>query len=186
MKKDVLKVVTSNRGKFEEYKEKLEPYFEDIDMTDLEYPEIQADTLEEVVQYALEELKEHSPLIIDDSGLFIDSLNGFPGVYSAYVMDTIGCDGILSLMKDEKDRSARFQCVIGYLAEEKRLFKGVSEGTITGEKRGSKGFGYDPIFLPEDYQRTYAEMKSEEKNRISHRGAAMEEFLEFIKIKDRI
>lgn len=176
-----LTVITSNEGKYKEYREKLEDHYSEIEMTDVGYPEIQTDKLEDVVEFALEVLSERSPLIIDDSGLFIDHLGGFPGVYSSYVMKTLGCDGILSLMKDEEDRRARFECVIGYLGAEKKVFKGVSEGTITQEKRGKGGFGYDPIFQPEESERTYAEMSSAEKNKISHRGRAMEELMSFVK-----
>ncbi len=181
MNEETLSVVTSNRGKYREYKEKLEGEFEEIEMKDIGYPEIQTDRLEEVVDFSLDKLSDHAPLIIDDSGLFIEGLNGFPGVYSAYVMDTIGCDGILQLMEGRSDRSARFECVIGYLGEEKELFKGVAPGDIISEKRGTKGFGYDPIFRPEGFEDTYAEMTSEEKNRISHRGRSMEKLLEFMR-----
>lgn len=175
-----LTIVTSNEGKYKEYREKLGDNYSEVEMANVGYPEIQTDRLEDVVEFALEVLSERSPLIIDDSGLFVDPLNGFPGVYSSYVMKTLGCDGILSLVKDREDRSARFECVIGYLGERKRTFKGVSEGTITREKRGTGGFGYDPIFLPEESDKTYAEMNSSEKNRISHRGRAMEKLLDFV------
>ncbi|MFP4001851.1 MAG: XTP/dITP diphosphatase [Candidatus Natronoplasma sp.] len=175
-----LTVITSNEGKYREYKEKLGDRYSEVNMANIGYPEIQTDRLEDVVDFALEELSEHSPLIIDDSGLFVEPLNDFPGVYSSYVMKTLGCEGILSLMKNKKEREARFECVIGFLGQEKKMFKGISRGRITREKRGTKGFGYDPIFLPEESERTYAEMSSEEKNRISHRGRAMEKLLSFV------
>lgn len=175
-----LTVVTSNKGKYKEYQEKLGDYYNKVEMENIGYPEIQADELEDVVEFALEVLSEKSPLIIDDSGLFIDSLKGFPGVYSSYVMKTIGCDGILSLMKNKENRKSKFECVIGYLGERKKTFKGISNGSITREKRGEGGFGYDPIFRPEESEKTYAEMSSSEKNRISHRGKAMEKLLDFV------
>ncbi len=175
-----LTVVTSNEGKYEEYREKLKDYYYQVEMADVGYPEIQTDKLEDVVEFALEVLSERSPLIIDDSGLFVDSLKGFPGVYSSYVMETIGCEGILELMEGKENRKARFECVIGYLGERKKTFKGVSKGRITRKTRGKGGFGYDPIFLPEESERTYAKMDSSEKNRISHRGRAMEELLDFV------
>jgi len=175
-----LTIVTSNDGKYKEYKEKLGDHYSEVEMADLGYPEIQADELKDVVEFAMEVLSERSPLIIDDSGLFIDTLNGFPGVYSSYVMRTIGCGGILSLMENREDRKSRFECVIGYLGEEKKIFKGISKGIITQEKRGTGGFGYDPIFQPEESEKTYAEMSSQEKNNISHRGRAMEELLDFV------
>lgn len=175
-----LTIVTSNDGKYKEYKEKLGDHYSEVEMANLGYPEIQADELKDVVEFAMEVLSERSPLIIDDSGLFIDTLNGFPGVYSSYVMRTIGCGGILSLMENREDRKSRFECVIGYLGEEKKIFKGISKGIITQEKRGTGGFGYDPIFQPEESEKTYAEMSSQEKNNISHRGRAMEELLDFV------
>ena len=180
---EILNVLTSNEGKFREYKRDLEPYFREIRMADIGYPEIQANTLEEVVKYILDELSSFAPLIIDDSGLFIDTLNGFPGVYSSYVMDTLGCEGILKIMDGEENREAHFECVIGYLNEDKELFKGISEGMITDEMKGDGGFGYDPIFKPKDKNKTYAQMSTEEKNNISHRGKAMDEFLNYIKRK---
>lgn len=175
-----LTVVTSNEGKYKEYQEKLGDYYSKVEMENVGYPEIQTDKLEDVVEFALEVLSEKSPLIIDDSGLFVDSLNGFPGVYSSYVMKTIGCGGILSLMKDKENRKSKFECVIGYLGKKKKVFKGISRGNITREKRGKGGFGYDPIFRPKESEKTYAEMSSDEKNRISHRGRAMVKLLDFV------
>ncbi|MBS3781112.1 MAG: XTP/dITP diphosphatase [Candidatus Thermoplasmatota archaeon] len=183
MIKETLTIITSNQGKYKEYREKLGGHYKQVEMADVGYPEIQAEELKEVVEFALEVLSERSPLIIDDSGLFVDSLNGFPGVYSSYVMKTLGCDGILSLMENRKDRGSRFECVIGYLGERKKIFKGISRGTITQEKKGTGGFGYDPIFQPEESEKTYAEMSSNEKNRISHRGRAMEKLLDFVASK---
>lgn len=167
-----MNIVTSNHGKFVEYRE----IFPCAKMLDIGYREIQADTLEEVVKDVLDELSEHAPLIIDDSGLFIDALEGFPGVYSAYVMDTIGCGGILKLMDGMEERSAIFECVIGYIgtAGKTGLIKGTVHGSITTSQRGDQGFGYDPIFVPDGYSKTFAEMPSSEKNRVSHRGIAME------------
>lgn len=179
---ELLTIITSNEGKFKEYEKKLNKFTE-VKMLDIGYPEIQADSLEEVVSFCIEELSEYSPLIIDDSGLFVDKLDGFPGVYSSYVMKTIGNEGILSLLRDVEHRDARFECVIGLLDGEKRLFKGVSRGEITKEKVGNHGFGYDPIFRPEGRSKTFAEMETEEKNEISHRGRAMEKLISYMEKK---
>ncbi len=176
----ILNVVTSNEGKYKEYKDKLSKYYE-IEMLNIDYPEIQADELEDVVEYAIDDLKEHAPLIIDDSGLFIEKLKGFPGVYSSYVMRTLGCDGILRLLENIDLRKARFECVIGFIGKEMKLFKGESFGYITKKKLGTKGFGYDPIFRPEGREQTYAEMWTKEKNKISHRGRAMDSLLDYLK-----
>lgn len=174
-----LNIITSNEGKYKEYKLKLGNFF-DVEMLDIDYPEIQADFLEDVVEYALEELEPHSPLIIDDSGLFIEELKDFPGVYSSYVMRTLGCDGILSLMQNIERRKARFECVIGFVGEDIELFKGISRGYITKKKKGDKGFGYDPIFRPESRDQTFAQMKTREKNEISHRGRAVARLMKYM------
>jgi XTP/dITP diphosphohydrolase len=145
------------------------------------YPEIQADTLEETIVPGLEWLMERHdrPLFIDDSGLFVDALKGFPGVYSSYVFRTVGCDGILRLMQGAGDRSARFECCIGFMAPggKPHITRGVSKGSIASQKAGSGGFGYDPIFVPEGYSETFAQMEIAEKNKISHRGRAMDLFV---------
>jgi XTP/dITP diphosphohydrolase len=146
------------------------------------YPEIQAESLEDTIRPGLEWLMQRHkvPLMIDDSGLFIDSLKGFPGVYSSYVFKTVGCDGILRLMEGVEGRSARFECCIGFMVPggEPHISKGVAKGSISQAKEGTGGFGYDPIFVPEGYSKTYAQLEVVEKNRISHRGRAMALFLE--------
>jgi len=145
------------------------------------YPEIQADSIEETILPGLRWLMERypRPLMIDDSGLFIDSLKGFPGVYSAYVFKTVGCDGILKLMEGIEDRSARFECCIGFMIPggKPSISKGTSRGSISMEKAGTGGFGYDPVFVPEGYSKTFAQLEIPEKNKISHRGRAIEAFL---------
>ncbi|USS41197.1 XTP/dITP diphosphatase [Thermococcus aggregans] len=175
--------VTSNKGKVEEVKKYLSPLGVEIVQKNIEYPEIQANTLEEVVTFGINWLKERidEPFFIDDSGLFIESLKGFPGVYSAYVYKTLGNEGILKLMEGANDRRAYFKSVIGYYDGELHMFTGVVHGKITNEKRGNKGFGFDPIFMPEGYSKTFAEMKTEEKNKISHRGLALKEFAQWLK-----
>jgi len=145
------------------------------------YPEIQADTLEETIVPGLNWLMERyqRPTMIDDSGLFIDALKGFPGVYSSYVFRTVGCDGVLRLMDGAKNRSARFECCIGFLVpgREPHISKGVAKGSISEKKAGTGGFGYDPVFVPDGYAKTYAQIEIAEKNKISHRGKAIELFL---------
>jgi XTP/dITP diphosphohydrolase len=146
------------------------------------YPEIQAESLEITLIPGLEWVmsKYNRPIMIDDSGLFIDALKGFPGVYSSYVFKTIGNDGILNLMKGVNDRGARFECCIGFMMPRGEPFiaKGIAAGTISGEKKGAGGFGYDPIFIPEGHGRTYAQFEIEEKNKISHRGRAIASLVE--------
>ncbi len=173
-----MNIITSNNGKYREYKK----IFPDAKMLDIGYHEIQADTLEEVVEDALDGLKENAPLMIDDSGLFIDALHGFPGVYSSYVMRTLGCEGILKLMDGTDNRDARFECVIGYVDIDgnSKVIKGEISGCITESMKGTSGFGYDPVFMPKSYRKTFAEMTAEEKNKISHRGKAMERLVRYL------
>jgi len=147
----------------------------------LSYPEIQADTIEETIKPGLQWLMERykRPLMIDDSGLFIDALKGFPGVYSSYVFRTVGCEGILKLMKGVEDRSARFECCMGFMlpCSGPKVVKGISKGSIAQKMAGKGGFGYDPVFVPEGYSKTFAQLDISEKNKISHRGRAIEAFL---------
>lgn len=169
-------LVTSNQHKLEEYCHGLAPLGVDVELLRADCDEIQADTLQEVVLSCLEQLKRdgHRNFMLDDSGLFVPALNGFPGVYSAYVMSTIGCQGMLRLI-DGLDRSARFECCIGVCSDELGEFTvtGVSPGRIIYEERGNGGFGYDPIFAPDGEERTFAQMDMLSKNRHSHRGKAM-------------
>lgn len=143
---------------------------------------MQAETLEETIVPGLEWLMERydRPLFIDDSGLFVEALKGFPGVYSSYVFKTVGCEGILRLMEGVEDRRARFECCIGYMAPggEPLMVKGVAQGSISCQMAGTGGFGYDPVFVPEGHTRTYAQMDVDEKNTMSHRGRAMAKFIE--------
>lgn len=156
----------------------------ECEMLDMEYPEIQSDTLEEVVKSALASLtgSVEGNFLIDDSGLFIQSLGGFPGVYSSYVYHTIGLDGILKILENVEEREAEFRCCFGlHWKGENRLFEGVAEGFLTREKKGEGGFGYDPIFVPAGGTKTFAEMSNDEKNKLSHRGRALKKVLEFLK-----
>ncbi len=145
------------------------------------YPELQAESLEITIIPGLQWLtsKFDRPIMIDDSGLFIDALKGFPGVYSSFVFKTIGNDGILSLMRGMKDRGARFECCIGFMrpGQEPFIAKGIAKGTISESKLGTGGFGYDPVFVHEGYTKSYGQLEIQEKNRISHRGRAISIFL---------
>jgi XTP/dITP diphosphohydrolase len=163
--------VTSNKGKFKE----ACGIFGNLEMRNLGYTEIQADTLEEVVEFGMKEVNANfnNSFMIEDAGLFIQCFKGFPGVYSAYVQGTLGNDGILKLMEGKGDRRAYFRSVIGYVEPglEPRMFTGELHGRIGFQARGSLGFGYDPIFYVGD--KSLGEMEVEEKNKISHRGKSM-------------
>ena len=170
----MMRFVTTNEGKFRELSHILEGRGIAIERLDRDYPELQADTLEEVVRHALDVLgKKLDDFIIDDSGMFVQALHGFPGVYSSHAFRTIGADGILRLLKGESNRVAQFETVLGLRRRGKnRIVKGECLGTISQAPRGVSGFGFDPIFVPQGQKRTLAEMTADEKNAMSHRGNA--------------
>lgn len=168
---------TKNEGKFREAKLIFESLDLKLTMLDVNKVEIQSDSLEDIASYAARELAEQLNLkvIVEDAGLFIKSLNGFPGPYSAYTFKTIGLNGILKLMGGVSDRYAYFLSIVAFAESEKsvKIFQGKVEGLITYEPRGFEGFGFDPIFQPLNGNgKTFAEMTSEEKNKFSHRAKA--------------
>ena len=122
----------------------------------------------------------------DDSGLLVDALNGAPGVYSAryageHKSDSDNLEKLLKELSNKEDRNAHFKTVMALIINgQEYLFEGIINGTITKEKSGVNGFGYDPIFLPNGYTETFAEMSSDIKNVISHRAQAMKQLLEFM------
>lgn len=172
--------ITSNEGKFREVSRIAKNFGIEVDWLKMEYLEPQCSELEEVARISAEiiskKIKEN--FFIEDSGLFIEALKGFPGVYSSYVFKTIGNEGILKLMDGVKNRKAYFKAVLAYWdGKEIHLFEGKVEGEIAMAIRGSGGFGFDPIFL---YNRkTFAEM-GEEKNEVSHRRRALEKFFTWL------
>jgi len=131
-----------------------------------------------------------APVLADDSGLCVDFLNGAPGVHSArygsiegeHVSAEAGINKVLAELKGVKDRSARFACCMVFLLDEDRFYsvQETCEGRITGAPSGSGGFGYDPIFFVEKFGKTFAELTSEQKNSISHRGMALKAIIKLI------
>ena len=123
----------------------------------------------------------------DDSGLEIDYLNGAPGVFSARFAgaqknDQDNIDKVLFELKEANNRKANFKTVIALnLNKKQHLFTGIINGNITTTEKGTQGFGYDPIFQPNDYDITFAEMNQQQKSSISHRGLAVKQLLEFLK-----
>lgn len=123
----------------------------------------------------------------DDTGLEVEALNGAPGVFSARYAEGEGHDAqanmrkLLREMEDKENRKAQFRTVISLILNGKEyLFEGVIKGEIIREKRGDSGFGYDPVFIPEGYQQTFAELGNEIKNKISHRALAVQKLSEFL------
>ncbi len=168
---------TRNKEKFREAKLVFENLGLELTMLDVDKVEIQSDDLRDIASYAARELAERLKLkvMVEDAGLFIRSLNSFPGPYSAYVFKTIGLNGVLKLMDGMSDRYAYFLSMVAYAEPGKpvKVFHGKVEGLITYEPRGVGGFGFDPIFQPlKSDGKTFAEMTREEKNRFSHRAEA--------------
>lgn len=152
----------------------------------MKYEEIQGDTTEEISRDSAMKLSRQieEKFFLEDTGLYINSLNGFPGPYSSYVSRTIGNLGILDLLRN-KERSAYFLTVISYFDGEKILtFQGKEDGKIAEEEKGKTGFGFDPIFIPENCEKTLAEMSIEEKNQHSHRINALKSFIRYLGIED--
>ena len=166
--------VTSNVHKFEEAKAVLTQF--DIELVQIPTPisEIQSDDLREIVIYkAMEAAKVvDPPFIVEDTGLYIGELNGFPGPYASYVYKSLGLRNILKLMTNISNRSAVFKAVGAVVYRENvfKIFESSVKGAIADSIRGGHGFGYDPIFIPSGSTHTFAEMVLEEKNRCSHRG----------------
>jgi len=210
----MLHFVTGNAGKVREVRSMLDA---EVGQFEFDYTEIQSHDLREIAARGAREAYREvgEPVIVDDSGLFVDSLEGFPGPYSAYVEDTVGVERLWQLVEPEDDHSAAFRAVVAYCdggefeatpepvdrgdrrgpdqAADRRasattddqvdsgdlsvkFFEGVVPGTVVAP-RGEGGFGYDPIF--EHGQQTFAEMDTEQKNAVSHRGRALGRFAEW-------
>lgn len=178
-----IQFITTNAGKFAEVSERCAAANVKLVHLDRSYPEIQTDRLEKVLKYAAAGLDDEvkGDYLIDDSGLFIEALGSFPGVYSAFVQKKLGNRGVLKLMTGETYRAAFFETVLLLRqGDEHEVFHGQCRGTIADAERGKGGFGYDPIFIPDGESRTFGEMTVAEKNKISHRARAVDSLLAFL------
>jgi XTP/dITP diphosphohydrolase len=166
--------VSTNGGKFREVKAILDEYGVRTSWSRRSLPELQADRLETVVKAKLEAAARFGPrVIVEDSGLFVPALRGFPGVYSSYALATIGLDGLLRLVNGRK-REASFRTVAG-LAIRNRTWtrSGKCHGRLADRPLGRNGFGYDPIFIPDGETQTFGQLEAAEKNLRSHRAKAI-------------
>jgi XTP/dITP diphosphohydrolase len=190
MKKEIV-FATNNAHKLEEVSPLLTDKFtvlslNDINCTD-DIPET-ADTLEGnallKAQYIIE--KYGKDCFSDDTGLEVEALNNAPGIYSArYAGEEKSSEAnmnkLLSALDGERNRKAQFRTVIALLySGETHIFEGIVKGEIIETKRGEQGFGYDPVFIPEGYNQTFAELTLSEKNKISHRARAVEKLILFL------
>lgn len=188
---------TNNKHKLEEVRNILGPGFEIVSLSDIgchaDIPET-GTTLEENAMIKARYVYENYGISVfaDDTGLEVEALGGEPGVYSARYAGGEGHDSeanmrkLLQNMEGKENRRARFRTVIAYILEnadgtlERGSMDGIVGGEITLKKRGASGFGYDPVFLPDGYSETFAQMPAEVKNTISHRARAVEKFARFL------
>jgi XTP/dITP diphosphohydrolase len=189
LKGRVIFFATNNVNKFNEARKVLEEYRIVVAMLRVKATEIQSDSLEEIAKASVLEAfgKCRLPLIVEDAGLFVEELNGFPGPYAAYVYKTIGNKGLLRLMENIAKRKATFRSAIAYYSQELTMpmcFRDEVVGEIAKEEKMNtqkSGFGFDPIFKPANSHRTFAEMDALEKNKYSHRAKALRAFAEWYK-----
>lgn len=189
-KREIIYFITGNHNKFAEiqklFQEENLPYH--LKQKNITTIELQSSNLEKVAKFKLDSVKEelNESFFVEDAGFFVDKpLNGFPGVWSKYVFRTIGNEGILKLIEDFSKSEAHFEAIIALYFKPLNkifLFKGQVRGKVSDKISGENGFGYDPIFIPnEKSTNTFAELTTEEKNSLSHRGKAWRQLLDFLK-----
>jgi XTP/dITP diphosphohydrolase len=168
--------VTCNKGKVREFKQILEPKV-NVEQLAIDYPELRSDDPEEIARMAVKQLAEKikKPMVVEDSGLFIKALNGFPGTSSAYIHKRIGLNGLLKLLKGVKDRRCMYMSAVGYCEPGKKpvSFLGSENGKIAEKARGNNGFGHDPVFIPDGSRKTYGEMEDCERKKKFRRKAVL-------------
>ncbi len=169
--------VSTNQNKYREVQSILSTYGIGIDFAELNLVEIQSDSLEEIAREKARSAFAHvsKPVIVEDDGLFIDALKGFPGQYSSHAYKTIGNDGIMKLLAGSVNRTASFRSLIAFYDGERLS---ISEGKVEGSisyKVTEGGWGFDPIFVPAGTSLTFAQLK-ERKNEFSHRKRGLDNF----------
>lgn len=192
MMKRKLVFATNNAHKLEEVAAILGDQVELLSLNDIgcqtDIPET-AETLEgnALLKSSYIYKNYHLDCFADDTGLEVEALNGAPGVYSAHYAGGEGHDAQANMLKllheldGKENRKAQFRTAISLILDGKEyLFEGVIKGEIIKEKRGDSGFGYDPVFMPEGYDRTFAELGNDIKNQISHRALAVQKLCEFL------
>jgi len=186
--KRTLWFVTQNAHKYQEARRILDPFGIKIRMLASPKTEIQSTDLGEIAKVAAEEAaeKHNRRVLVEDSGLFVRVLNGFPGPFSSYVHETIGVEGLLRLMSRQTRREAYFQASLALASpqDSSQEFSGKVHGTISHKSVGTNGFGFDPIFIPTGTRKTFAQGGNRFKDKYSHRATAFRKLaLWYVKAK---
>ena len=187
---------TKNRNKFDEIENKVGDFIQLINLNELDFREELPETHLTLEENAAEKAffiykRFHLNCFADDTGLEIEALSGNPGVFSARYAGMESCSEnnikkVLGELKGIRNRMAQFRTVIALVQDGKLItFEGRISGIILEKKTGTKGFGYDPIFRPKGFEKTFAEMSLEEKNKISHRTMAVNKLIDYLTIKYR-
>jgi XTP/dITP diphosphohydrolase len=178
--------VTGNTHKFQEARAEFRKHKIALAMLNIDAIEIQNDDLKEIAKTSASDAARNAdiPVFVEDAGLFINALKGFPGPYSSFVYRTLGTRGILRLMARTNQRTAYFYSAVAFCHPNEKAepicFEGKVKGKITHKEKGKSGFGFDPIFEPDAKPRvTFAQMTTQEKNRYSHRAQALRKFAEW-------
>lgn len=192
---DKIVLGSRNKHKIEELRDTLAPLgialkssydFQNLEEVNEDAPTLEGNALKKARYFHIE---TGLPALSDDTGLEVDALDGRPGVYSArYAGEDATYQDNTDKLLDElagvemKDRGAQFRTVVAFVTDtETHTFEGICRGRILKEERGDQGFGYDPVFQPEGYDKTFAELDPEIKNEISHRGRAIQKLIDFLK-----
>lgn len=192
MNEQIINFGTSNVHKLKEAKQIFEDTNFKIEHFPVDLLEIQDFNVEKIALFSLDNipLKTDNPIFVEDTGLFIDSLNGFPGAFAAFIFKTIGNEGILKLMKEELNRNAYFESCIAFRDKKgrKTTFVARCEGYIANEIQGEM-WGFDPIFCPKSFElnpenKNFSQLGEEVKNKLSHRLKALEKLKIYLLTKE--
>ncbi len=177
--------VTTNTGKLAEAQRLGKDHGIEFIANDYDAIEMRSSSPEEIALDSARDAYEKigKPLIVEDSGMFIDHFKGFPGTYSAYIFKTIRVDGVLKLMEGVENRRASMMSAVAYTdGKDYKSFLGEVHGTVPDAQRGMSGFGYDPIFIPDGYEKTFGE-DLVYKAEVSHRARSLKQFCEWFSNK---
>ena len=179
---DTVRFVSSNRHKYDEALPVLRGLGVRVEYERARLREVQSDELAVIARAKARDAygRLGRPVIVEDDGLFIEALGGFPGAYSSHALRTIGIAGVLRLLEGSGDRRARFSAAIAYDdGPERRTFEASVRGVISEVSRGGESWGYDPVFVPDGQDKTFAEMGPDQKIGASHRTGALKAFAEW-------